>query len=353
MTILSPTRPVPHPFHGFAQRRRGKGGKPQIFGCPILSADSRSEDAERVGNHDRPGPKNAVRPSEQGYIILFAIFLLALLVIALAIAAPQVAKSIQRDKDLETYNRGLQYRRAIKLYFKKFNAYPPSVDALVQTNNIRFLRKKYIDPITGKDDWKPILFGQNKVPTALGFFGEPLSGGATTVAGTGPSGGNGLNGGSGGLPSIMTPILTGNPSSDSSTTSSTGSTTDSSSGSTTSTGTASGTSTTGGTSSATGSSTGSDQAGQSGQTFGGAGIIGFKPASEKQSILIYKKKNHYNEWEFTYDPISDMKIMTSGGAGGIGQPATNTTTPVGTSPFSSTPPTTTNNPTPPTTTTQQ
>ena len=51
---------------------------------------------------NRPGPKLAVPPSEQGYVILLAIFLVALLVIALAIAAPQVAKSIQRDKDLET-----------------------------------------------------------------------------------------------------------------------------------------------------------------------------------------------------------------------------------------------------------
>ena len=82
----------------------------------------------------------------------------------------------------------MQYRRAIQLYYRKFHAYPPNVDALVKTNNIRFLRKKYIDPITGKDDWKPIMFGQNKAPTAMGFFGQPLAG--TTIAGIGPSGGN-------------------------------------------------------------------------------------------------------------------------------------------------------------------
>ena len=42
----------------------------------------------------------------------------------------------------------------------------------------------------------------------------------------------------------------------------------------------------------------------SNQTFGGGGIIGFSPASPKQSILIYKKKNHYNEWEFLYSPLA-------------------------------------------------
>jgi hypothetical protein len=57
----------------------------------------------------------------------------------------------------------------------------------------------------------------------------------------------------------------------------------------------------------------------SGQTFGGVGIIGFSPNSPKQSILVYKKKNHYNEWEFVYDPLSDMTTISSGGAGSLGQ----------------------------------
>ena len=103
------------------------------------------------------------------------------------------------------------------------HAYPPSIDALVQTNNIRFLRKKYVDPMTGKDDWKPILFGQNKAPTAMGFFGQPLAG--TTIAGTGPGGGN-TPGGTGGsiLPGGMGFLTGGSPSDPSSTNPSSGST---------------------------------------------------------------------------------------------------------------------------------
>ena len=56
------------------------------------------------------------------------------------------------------------------------------------------------------------------------------------------------------------------------------------------------------------------------QTFGGGGIIGFAPGNEKQSILTYKKKNHYNEWEFTYSYLTDQKTMQGGNAGTIGQP---------------------------------
>ncbi len=269
----------------------------------------------------RPENRISIPPSEQGYILLFAIFLTALLVIALAVAAPKVAKSIQRDKELETFNRGLQYRRAIQLYYRKFNAYPPNIDALVQTNNIRFLRKKYLDPMTGKDDWKPILFGQNKAPTAMGFFGQPLAG--TTIAGTGPGGGN-TPGGTGGsiLPGGMG-FLTGSPPSGTSSTDPNSGPTDGSSsgGNTGSPDSPSGTSTTGG----PGSPTGTGQTGMTGQTFGGAGIIGVKLPIEKKSILVYKKKDHYNEWEFTYDPISDREMMPGAGGANPANPMGNGT----------------------------
>jgi type II secretory pathway pseudopilin PulG len=285
------------------------------------------------------------KPSEEGFLLLAVMFLLALLVLSLAVAAPAVARSIQRDREVETMQRGKQYTRAIQLYYRRFHAYPPNLDALVKTNEIRFLRKRYIDPMTGKDDWKPILFGQNKAPTAMGFFGQPLSTGGS-IAGIGPTGGNGLNGGSGangpngigGLfnsigggasgsspgsggsffsspsftdSSANTSAAAANPSNGTSGAATTGATgsssTDASGNSTSSTG---------------GTGTGSNgQTGQTGQTFGGAGIIGFSPASAKPSILIYKKKDHYNEWEFTYDPIMEMKTIGGGNTGTIGQPA--------------------------------
>ena len=99
-------------------------------------------------------------PSEDGYILLWVIFLLAIFTISLSVAVPTISKEIERDRERETFERGMQYRRAIQLYYKKFHAFPPNVNALVNTNQIRFLRKKYIDPMTGKDVWKPILFGQ-------------------------------------------------------------------------------------------------------------------------------------------------------------------------------------------------
>lgn len=269
------------------------------------------------------------KPSEEGYILVAVMFLLAVLIISMAVAVPRVREDIQRDRELETKHRGLQYARAIKLYYKKFHAYPPNVDALVNTNEIRFLRKRYTDPMTGKNDWKPIMFGQNKTPLAMGFFGQPLLG-AGTLAGTGP-------GGVAGASSIGSSFSSGNSSSGSSFSSGSSSfSSGSSSFGSTPTGTPAG-ATAGTVASGTSGSTGTDSSNgstiSSNQTFGGGGIIGFSPASEKSSILIYKKKDHFNEWEFLYSPQQDQAMMQGGNLGTIGTPAGGTNgigTPTGT-----------------------
>jgi type II secretory pathway pseudopilin PulG len=255
------------------------------------------------------------RSSEDGYTLIAVMILLAIFVITLAVAVPKVAESIQRDRDLETMHRGKQYIRAIQLYYRKFHAYPPNMDALVKSNEIRFLRKKYVDPTTGKDDWKPIMYCQNKTPMAMGFFGQPLAGtGCGALAGVGPGGGNGLGGAS-----LM-------PTSSGAAGGSAGAGLFSNSGS----GGAGATSGTTGTPGSDAGSAGSavDANGTpiggsagSGPTFGGAGIVGVEPASPKQSILVYKKKNHYSDWEFLYSPASDQQMIGGGNAGAIEQPA--------------------------------
>ncbi len=280
------------------------------------------------------------RRSEEGYLLVWVVFMLAVFTIWLSVAVPRAAKEIQRDRDVETMRRGNQYTRAIQLYYRKFHTYPPNANALVNTNEIRFLRKKYIDPITRKDDWKPIRFGEAKTQS-MGFFGQPIAGagsaGGSVLAGVGPSGSGGLGGssamGSSTGSSFGGSSIFGSGNTPGSNGSSGTSTTTGAIGSTGTAGTGgpTGTSGTTGTSGANGSSDSSSAFGSSsGQTFGGAGIIGFSPASTNTSILILKKKQHYNEWEFVYDLLTDMQTQ-AGNTGNIGQPASSTTTPVGSS----------------------
>jgi type II secretory pathway pseudopilin PulG len=259
------------------------------------------------------------KPSEDGFILVSVMFILALLIIAMAVALPKISADIQRDREIETMHRGLQYRRAIQLYFRKFNRYPPNMDALVKTNEIRFLRKKYVDPTTGKAEWKPVLFGQNKTPLAMGFFGQPLGGigmGGSPLAGTGPGGGNGMPGSSaigsnGSSFGSNSSSFGSNSSSFGSNTSTFGSNSSALGGNPSTTGAAAN----GTDPSATGISGAVDANGNpvdtntnpGGGGFGGAGIIGVSPTSPKQSILVYKKKNHYNEWEFLYSILSEQQ----------------------------------------------
>jgi type II secretory pathway pseudopilin PulG len=211
-------------------------------------------------------------------MLIILTLMVALLILSMAVAMPNVRKEIQRDREIEAMHRGQQYARAIQLYYRRFHTFPPNIEALQETSGIRFLRQRYSDPLTGKDDWQPISFGQNKAPTAFGFFGVPLGPGGTAAVVTGMSGGSETGG--------ATPIGSG-----------AGVSSPDSASPADSAGSDSGN-----------SSTSGMGAGSMNQTFGGGGIIGFSPGSTKQSILIYKKKDHYSDWEFVYDPLADFAM---------------------------------------------
>src|SRR5258708_15408346 len=93
------------------------------------------------------------RKNEQGYVLLAVMLLVTLLIIALAIEAPRLGQQIKREREEELIHRGQEYSRAIKkFYIASGGHYPTSLEQLENTNNKRFLRKRYKDPVTGKDD---------------------------------------------------------------------------------------------------------------------------------------------------------------------------------------------------------
>src|SRR3954464_3424934 len=75
----------------------------------------------------------------------------AFLGIAAMAIAPTVAFQAQRDREEEMIHRGVQYSRAVRRYYKKLGRYPNTVEELQSTTNTHFLRKKYKDPVSGKD----------------------------------------------------------------------------------------------------------------------------------------------------------------------------------------------------------
>ena len=119
--------------------------------------------------------------------MLAVLFMLVLILLTLSIAAPTVATDLRRDKEMEAIERGKQYTRAIRLYYRKYGRYPNTIDQLMNTDNQRFLRKRYLDPFTGKDDWRLIHLGEAHT-TSTGFFGQPSAQVGTPIGGTPASG---------------------------------------------------------------------------------------------------------------------------------------------------------------------
>jgi type II secretory pathway pseudopilin PulG len=276
--------------------------------------------------------------SEQGFMLVGLIVAIFFILLVLSIAAPKVSKELQREREVEAVHRGNQYVRAIQLYGRKNGAqFPATMEALEKTNNQRYLRQRYVDPITGKADWRLIHVGEAKT-TVKGFFGKPLTGltpGLGSAAGLASSGGIGAGAtgsnsqsafgssspgssafgssspGSGGIGS-SSPGTSAFGSSSPGT--SFGSTSSPTTGSTTTGGATTGTDTSGSTTSGS-----PGVASQSATSFtgGGSPFVGVGIPKEGDSIIVLNEQTSYNTWEFIYDPrIEQMKANVSIFGGG-------------------------------------
>jgi hypothetical protein len=87
------------------------------------------------------------------------VFLMAsMIAISLYMELPRVAFQAERQKEQMLIERGEQYKRAIGLFLRtnKNVRWPASIEELESYNNHRSLRKRYLDPMTGKDEWRLI-----------------------------------------------------------------------------------------------------------------------------------------------------------------------------------------------------
>jgi len=111
----------------------------------------------------KPASRNSAKNRESGYALLLIFAMAAAVALMLYAELPRVAFEAQRTKEQMLIERGEQYKRAIQLYFRKFNSYPPSIEALENSNNLRFLRRRYTDPLSGKEEWRLIHVGPGGV----------------------------------------------------------------------------------------------------------------------------------------------------------------------------------------------
>ena len=244
-----------------------------------------------------------------GYILLTLILMMAMIAIASGVIVSSLKFSMERDREEEMIHRGTQYSRAIKAYYKKFNRYPTKIEDLLSSNNIKFLRKSYKDPLSCKkgtcQDFKLLHFGDPGVTMAGGLAAGMISGASPT----GGLNGGGLNGGGlnsgpgqpsafGGSPNSVfgqnSQTQSQTPASDSSQPGSSSSQPSSQSGQP-------------GQPDQTDAANGNGQPGDalSKTVFGGGPIVGVASLSKDKTIREFNHKRKYNEWQFLYDPASD------------------------------------------------
>src|SRR6185295_9006452 len=213
-----------------------------------------------------PPLSSPVTSKEAGYTLAVVMVFTSVLLVTLSGAVINWQKAMQREREEELIYRGKQFMRAVELWQRKFpGTYPTTLDALLSTNNTRFLRKKWKDPITNSDEWR--LLKMNPDGSISGL---------TVIPGNSPLGPSNFGGSS-----------SGNNSS------------------------SSGGRTTGGTLGGATSGTGTgrtqqgspvSRAGQSAFNPVLGGIVGVASKSEKESLKSYNGRSKYNEWEFVYIP---------------------------------------------------
>lgn len=225
--------------------------------------------------------------AEQGYVLLTLLLMMAVMGIVAATMVTSFKFDIRRDREEEMIHRGVQYSRAIRAYYKKFGRYPATIENLENTNQQRFLRKRYKDPLTGRD-FRLLHFGEAKL--ALNGMGSGVIPGASTIGANGtltPNGASNSTFGNSTFGQTAQPAQkvaagssqTGEAGSDSGAAQTAPDTSDQGS------------------------------AEQSAQTFGGLPIVGVTSTSKEPTIREFDRKKKYNEWQFVYDPSLDRGFL--------------------------------------------
>jgi type II secretory pathway pseudopilin PulG len=209
----------------------------------------------------RFGPPVVVARNAPGYALLILMMVVTVLLVSLTAALPSIYQEGQREREEELIFRGNEYARAIGLFRRRFNRFPSSVNELLHTNGIRFLRRAYPDPMSRDGKWRFIhatingaLFDSKTMPGLGSSGGVP---GQSALGG--PQGQSSFGG-----PQRQTPFG-------------------------------------GGQSSQFGPQ---QQAGSTSSSFGqgqeiqGAFIAGVASRNTKQSIRVLNHRTHYDEWEF-------------------------------------------------------
>jgi hypothetical protein len=96
------------------------------------------------------------RRQERGFALLVIFLIAAAVAFTMYQELPRAAFESARDKEQLLMDRGNQYKRAIQVFYAENKRYPVELKDLDSTANKRYLRRHYIDPMTGQEEWRLI-----------------------------------------------------------------------------------------------------------------------------------------------------------------------------------------------------
>jgi type II secretory pathway pseudopilin PulG len=306
-------------------------------------------------------PETARRRRDSGAMLLAVLFMMAIMIITALAVAPAFLQQAKRDREEEMIHRGTEYARAIKKYYKKFGRYPANLEQLENTNQMRFLRRRFKDPLAKDGQWKLLHAGDIQALAGAVSFGLQGAGGLQGARQGGLQGGQ--QGAFQGAIPITPPAASDNQGANTAPPGAQLAPQQSPDGSGTLPQgfpqTGGGTSPfagggSGGAAGQTGFSLGAGQnagaaqvqgatgqtgsnntifgnTGVGGQTFGGGAIVGVASKAKEPTIRVFNKKKTYDEWQFIYSPMLDRQNTllrgpyngqsAVGGGGQFGTPA--------------------------------
>jgi type II secretory pathway pseudopilin PulG len=101
--------------------------------------------------------------TQLGFTYIGVLVIMAVMLTVMGAASEVWHVVMQQEKEQELLFVGHQFRTAIaKYYAQSGSKYPPSLEALVESydasgKKVHYLRKLYVDPVTGNDQWGLIL----------------------------------------------------------------------------------------------------------------------------------------------------------------------------------------------------
>ncbi len=116
---------------------------------------------------------------QRGFTYITVLLALAILAAVLAATADIWHTTRQREKERELLFIGNQFRMALAGYFAKNRRFPTQLEQLLLDDHSpavrRFLRRIYVDPMTGKAPWGTVTLPDGPITGVFSLSdGEPL-----------------------------------------------------------------------------------------------------------------------------------------------------------------------------------